>query len=113
MKKALLSIVVVLCLCIPVFPETTSLEILWEYQREIENFRNGCGPEGYELFTDILNSISSGERIDACNIHDIDYGTLGMSKEEADSKFLDKFGDCPFLKEDFASWSETQMIFYS
>lgn len=46
---------------------------------------NGCGPAGTpQILVSILNSLSDGG---ACDQHDRDYSTLGVSKREADEKF--------------------------
>lgn len=37
--------------------------------------------------------------------HDGDYNWILCPAVVTGAKFLDKFGDCQFLKEDFASWS--------
>ena len=45
---------------------------------------NGCGPLGSpEWLVNLLNIVGDEE---ACKQHDIDYATLGMSKEEADER---------------------------
>jgi hypothetical protein len=44
---------------------------------------NGCGPEGApQAFITALNLISANTS--ACNIHDYEYMTLGISKYDAD-----------------------------
>ncbi|UTY28413.1 DUF1353 domain-containing protein [Treponema putidum] len=46
---------------------------------------NGCGAAGTPAaLVNLLNSLGDGG---ACDQHDIDYSTLGMSKEQADENF--------------------------
>jgi hypothetical protein len=52
--------------------------------REAQNYVNGCGPENMQWAVPALNFISGN--VGACNTHDLDYMTLGMSKSEADDR---------------------------
>jgi hypothetical protein len=54
-------------------------------RREAESFVNGCGPADMPKFSAMLNKWSSNYTRSACNQHDIAYGTLGVSKSEADN----------------------------
>lgn len=49
---------------------------------------NGCGPEWTpEGITNYLNNLAEGRAKAACDQHDKDYSTLGMSKSQADYNF--------------------------
>jgi hypothetical protein len=54
-------------------------------RREAQNFVNGCGPADKPEFSAKLNRLSSSYTRSACNQHDLDYGTLGVSRSEADN----------------------------
>jgi hypothetical protein len=59
--------------------------------REANAYVNGCGPDGApQWFISALNSVSGN--VSACNQHDIDYMTLGMSKASADGKLFAALG---------------------
>ena len=59
--------------------------------REANAYVNGCGPDGApQWFISALNAVSRNSS--ACNQHDIDYMTLGMSKANADSKLFTALG---------------------
>jgi len=60
--------------------------------REAESFVNGCGPEDWPRFSAKLNSLSGSFTRAACNQHDLDYGTLGMSRSEADDNLFRALG---------------------
>jgi hypothetical protein len=55
--------------------------------REVGSYQNGCGPSGWPQWATAAASWLSGNG-GACNKHDIDYGTLGMSKSEADDRLF-------------------------
>lgn len=60
-------------------------EMIRELEKQLQP--NGCGPAGSsEWLVKFLNWIGDEE---ACNIHDRDYATLGMSKEKADQRLYD------------------------
>ena len=55
--------------------------------REATSYVNGCGPDGAPQWAiSGLNWISGN--VGACNQHDIDYGTLGVSRTEADNNLF-------------------------
>ena len=55
--------------------------------REATSYVNGCGPDGAPQW--VINGLNwiSGN-IGACNQHDIEYGTLGVPKTEADNNLF-------------------------
>jgi hypothetical protein len=55
--------------------------------REAQSYVNSCGPSDWPQWAvDSLNWISGNPG--ACNQHDIDYGTLGMSRSDADDRLF-------------------------
>ena len=63
--------------------QANEARIIAEIEKRLE--ANGCGAYGWpEWLVIILDVIGDKE---ACDQHDIDYATLGMSKEEADERF--------------------------
>jgi hypothetical protein len=70
--------------------------------REAESFVNGCGPADKPKFSAMLNWLSSSYTSSACNQHDIAYGTLGVSRSEADNNLYQA------LKVD--SWREVPAV---
>ena len=56
--------------------------------KEMEEFTNGCGPGWlHDYFIAALNFLSGN--VSACDQHDWDYYTLGMTKKEADDRFYE------------------------
>lgn len=66
--------------------------------REAQSFVNGCGPDSLPRFSALLNNLSGSFTRSACNTHDIEYGTLGISRAEADNNLYNALG--------LASWAE-------
>ncbi|MDR1840252.1 MAG: hypothetical protein LBQ93_11805 [Treponema sp.] len=59
--------------------------------REANAYVNGCGQDGApQWFISTLNAVSGNSS--ACNQHDIDYMTLGMSKASADNNLFAALG---------------------
>lgn len=68
---------------------------------------NGCGPDG------ILNNIPDFSFGDACNKHDICYGTCFKLKEHCDLDFLnDMLSSCPVLSPFIASCRALALVYY-
>ena len=64
--------------------QANKARIIAEIEKRLE--ANGCGAHGWpKWLVMILDIIGDKE---ACEQHDIDYATLGMSKEEADERFF-------------------------
>lgn len=78
----------VLWLCVSSFTfAQTSQSVLDAVVNEMMDFTNGCGPGWlYDGGIKALNYLSGNSN--ACDNHDWDYYTLGMSKEEADDRFF-------------------------
>ena len=69
------------------FAEADSNVLLDSVCYELESFVNGCGPEWVPgQLRGVITELS--RKRDACRQHDLDYFTLGMSKGEADYRFL-------------------------
>jgi len=78
--------------------------------REAQSYANSCGPGNWPQFvTDGITWLGGRGAREACNDHDIAYGTLGISKASADNDFynalkLQSWTSVPVIASTFNSF---------
>jgi hypothetical protein len=68
-----------------------------------EAYVNGCGPASMQWAVPALNALSGN--VEACNQHDLDYITLGMSKDDADNRLYNALKRSSGDAKALASWA--------
>jgi hypothetical protein len=95
-RKIGMVVVLVFALAAFIYAQTAN-EAYSAIRGEAQRYVNGCGPDGWgPQVTSLLNRLSGNAS--ACNQHDLDYMTLGISKDRADmdlgeALFVDQFGE--------------------